>query len=184
MKIATNPSATAISNALSRNQRDMAVTMERLSTGLRINSAADDAAGLSIASKMTAQINSLDQAGRNINDAIGLLQTADAGLENIELTLQRILELSVQSASGAVSDDQRVMIGEEVAQLIASIDSTVESTSWNSLDLLNGNFKNKEFQIGVTNQDRKIFHWPMFLRKPYLTTLYLKFHSLTVISHH
>ena len=157
MKIATNPSATAISNALSRNQRDMAVTMERLSTGLRINSAADDAAGLSIASKMTAQINSLDQAGRNINDAIGLLQTADAGLENIELTLQRILELSVQSASGAVSDDQRVMIGEEVAQLIASIDSTVESTSWNSLDLLNGNFKNKEFQIGVTNQDRKNF---------------------------
>ena len=92
MKIATNPSATAISNALSRNQRDMAVSMERLSTGLRINSAADDAAGLSIASKMTAQINSLDQAGRNINDAIGLLQTADAGLENIELTLQRILE--------------------------------------------------------------------------------------------
>ena len=131
MKIATNIRALASSTSLATNQRDVAVAMERLATGLRINSAADDAAGLAIASKMTTQINGLDQAGRNINDAIGLLQTADAGLENIDLTLQRLRELSVQSASGAVSDEQRMMIGEEAVNLMASIDSIVESTKWN-----------------------------------------------------
>ena len=136
MKIATNIRALASSTSLATNQRDVAVAMERLATGLRINSAADDAAGLAIASKMTSQINGLDQAGRNINDAIGLLQTADAGLENIDLTLQRLRELSVQSASGAVSDEQRMMIGEEAVNLMASIDSIVESTKWNSIDLL------------------------------------------------
>ena len=93
MKIATNIRALASSTSLATNQRDVAVAMERLATGLRINSAADDAAGLAIASKMTTQINGLDQAGRNINDAIGLLQTADAGLEHIDLTLQRLREL-------------------------------------------------------------------------------------------
>ena len=155
MKIATNIRALASSTSLTTNQRDVAVAMDRLATGLRINSAADDAAGLAIASKMTSQINGLDQAGRNINDAIGLLQTADAGLENIDLTLQRLRELSVQSASGTVSNDQRMMIGEEVTQLMASIDSIVESTKWNSVDLLNGTFRNKEFQVGVNDNDRK-----------------------------
>jgi len=160
MKIATNIRALASSTSLATNQRDVAVAMERLATGLRINSAADDAAGLAIASKMTSQINGLDQAGRNINDAIGLLQTADAGLENIDLTLQRLRELSVQSASGAVSDEQRMMIGEEAVNLMASIDSIVESTKWNSIDLLNGTFRNKEFQVGVNDNERKSVSLP------------------------
>jgi len=160
MKIATNIRALASSTSLATNQRDVAVAMERLATGLRINSAADDAAGLAIASKMTTQINGLDQAGRNINDAIGLLQTADAGLENIDLTLQRLRELSVQSASGAVSDEQRMMIGEEAVNLMASIDSIVESTKWNSIDLLNGTFRNKEFQVGVNDNERKSVSLP------------------------
>lgn len=160
MKIATNIRALASSTSLATNQRDVAVAMERLATGLRINSAADDAAGLAIASKMTSQINGLDQAGRNINDAIGLLQTADAGLENIDLTLQRLRELSVQSASGALSDEQRMMIGEEAVNLMASIDSIVESTKWNSIDLLNGTFRNKEFQVGVNDNERKSVSLP------------------------
>ena len=160
MKIATNIRALSSSTSLATNQRDVAVAMERLATGLRINSAADDAAGLAIASKMTSQINGLDQAGRNIDDAIGLLQTADAGLENIDLTLQRLRELSVQSASGAVSDEQRMMIGEEAVNLMASIDSIVESTKWNSIDLLNGTFRNKEFQVGVNDNERKSVSLP------------------------
>ena len=107
MKIATNVSATITSNALSKNQRESEVAAERLSTGLRINSAADDAAGIAIASRMTSQINGLNQAARNINDAIGMLQTADSGMENIEQVLQRLRELIIQSASGSVTSNQR-----------------------------------------------------------------------------
>ena len=155
LKITTNHNATLALNALYNNEKALDASIERLSTGKRINSSADDASGLAIASKMTSQINGLDQAVRNINNAIGLLQTADNGLENIEQVLQRLRELSVQSASGAVSDDQRKMIGEEVTQLVASIDSIVETTKWNSVDLLNGTFQDKTFQIGANDNDQK-----------------------------
>lgn len=155
LKITTNHNATLAFNALYNNEKAVDASIERLSTGKRINSSADDASGLAIASKMTSQINGLNQAARNINNAIGLLQTADNGLENIEQVLQRLRELSVQSASGAVSDDQRNMIGEEVTQLVASIDSIVEATKWNSVDLLDGTFQDKTFQIGANDNDRK-----------------------------
>ena len=155
MKIATNVSATITSNALSKNQRESEVAAERLSTGLRINSAADDAAGIAIASRMTSQINGLNQAARNINDAIGMLQTADSGMENIEQVLQRLRELIIQSASGSVTSNQREMISVEVTQLVSSIDSIVENTRWNSMDLLNGTFLDRIIQVGANEADQK-----------------------------
>jgi flagellin len=155
VKIATNVSATITSNALSKNQRESEVAAERLSTGLRINSAADDAAGIAIASRMTSQINGLNQAARNINDAIGMLQTADSGMENIEQVLQRLRELIIQSASGSVTSNQREMISVEVTQLVSSIDSIVENTRWNSMDLLNGTFLDRIIQVGANEADQK-----------------------------
>ena len=155
MKIATNVSATITSNALSKNQRESEVAAERLSTGLRINSAADDAAGIAFASRMTSQINGLNQAARNINDAIGMLQTADSGMENIEQVLQRLRELIIQSASGSVTSNQREMISVEVTQLVSSIDSIVENTRWNSMDLLNGTFLDRIIQVGANEADQK-----------------------------
>lgn len=155
MKIATNVSATITSNALSKNQRESEVAAERLSTGLRINWAADDAAGIAIASRMTSQINGLNQAARNINDAIGMLQTADSGMENIEQVLQRLRELIIQSASGSVTSNQREMISVEVTQLVSSIDSIVENTRWNSMDLLNGTFLDRIIQVGANEADQK-----------------------------
>ncbi len=97
--INTNVSATITSNALAKNDRAMSQSMERLSTGQRINSASDDAAGLAIASKMTSQIRGLDQAVRNGNDAISMIQTADGALVEVSNMLQRMRELSVQAAS-------------------------------------------------------------------------------------
>jgi len=155
VKIATNVSATITSNALSKNQRESEVAAERLSTGLRINWAADDAAGIAIASRMTSQINGLNQAARNINDAIGMLQTADSGMENIEQVLQRLRELIIQSASGSVTSNQREMISVEVTQLVSSIDSIVENTRWNSMDLLNGTFLDRIIQVGANEADQK-----------------------------
>ncbi|NBS09707.1 MAG: flagellin FliC, partial [Betaproteobacteria bacterium] len=97
--INTNASALIAQNALTSNARASSTAMQQLSTGLRINGAKDDAAGLAIASRMTSQIKGLDQAVRNANDAISLLQTADGALSNVNDMLQRMRELSVQSAS-------------------------------------------------------------------------------------
>ena len=100
--INTNIAATITANALAKNDRAMTQTMERLSTGQRINSASDDAAGLAIASKMTSQIRGLDQAVRNGNDAISMLQTADGAMVEVSNMLQRMRELSVQGGNGTL----------------------------------------------------------------------------------
>ena len=105
--INTNIAATMTTNALSRNDRDMAATMERLSTGKSINSAKDDAAGLAVSSRMTAQIRGLDQAVQNANDAISMIQTADGASIEIGNMMQRMRELAVQASNGTVtSTDQ------------------------------------------------------------------------------
>ena len=98
--INTNATATITANALAKNERAMGQSMERLSTGLRINSASDDAAGLAISSKLTSQVRGLDQAQRNANDAISMIQTADGAAIEIDNMLQRMREVAVQAANG------------------------------------------------------------------------------------
>ena len=119
--INTNVAASITANALTKNERAMSQAMERLSTGQRINSASDDAAGLAISSRMTSQINGLNMAVRNANDAISMVQTADGALIEIEAMLQRMRELAVQSASGTMSSTDRTALQVEFKNLAAQI---------------------------------------------------------------
>ena len=105
--INTNVSATLASNAITRNDRAMSTAMERLSTGLRINSASDDAAGLAIASRMRSQVDGLEQAARNANDGISMIQTAEGAYIEVSNMLSRMKELAVQASSGTYSDTDR-----------------------------------------------------------------------------
>jgi flagellin len=157
--INTNISATLTANALTKNERAMSQAMERLSTGLRINSAADDAAGLAISSKMTSQINGLNQAARNSNDAISMLQTADGAYIEISNMLQRMRELSVQAATGTNTDDDIANLDLEFVALGASIDSIVANTQWNGMNVLDGTGGDGSgtftFQVGA-NADQEL----------------------------
>ena len=134
--INTNVAATITANALTKNERAMSQAMERLSTGLRINSAGDDAAGLAISSRMTSQIKGLDQAVRNANDAISMVQTADGALIEITNMLQRMKELAVQAASGTNSATDRDALNVEFAALIAAVEDIADDTQWNGSNLL------------------------------------------------
>ena len=119
--INTNVAASITANALTKNERAMSQAMERLSTGQRINNAGDDAAGLAISSRMTSQINGLNMAVRNANDAISLVQTADGAIVEIEAMLQRMRELAVQAASGTYSATDRDALEVEFDALQAAI---------------------------------------------------------------
>ena len=121
--------------------------MERLSTGVRVNSAKDDAAGLAIGQNMTSQIRGLNQAVRNINDGINLVQTAEGGLNSVSNMLQRMRELAVQAANGTYSDVQRAYLNKECQALQESISQVVDTTMWNDQKLLDGSFS-KPIQIG------------------------------------
>jgi len=147
--INTNVSATLTSNALAKNDRAMSQSMERLSTGQRINSASDDAAGLAIASKMTSQIRGLDQAVRNGNDAISMVQTADGALVEVSNMLQRMRELAVQSASDTNTSTDRTALNTEFTALTAQIEATMVNTQWNGQDLLDGDSSSLGFQVGA-----------------------------------
>jgi len=124
--IGTNVSALYSQNALKTNARSTATTMERLSTGVRVNNAKDDAAGLAIGQNMSSQIRGLDQAVRNINDGINLVQTAEGGLNSISNMLQRMRELAVQSANGTNSDVQRGYLNKECEQLQTAMDRSLK----------------------------------------------------------
>jgi flagellin len=145
--VGTNVSALYSQNALKTNARTTATTMERLSTGVRVNNAKDDAAGLAIGQNMTSQIRGLDQAVRNINDGINLVQTAEGGLNSISNMLQRMRELAVQAANGTNSDVQRGYLNKECEQLQTAIGQVVDTTMWNDQKLLDGSFA-KPIQIG------------------------------------
>ena len=151
--INTNISATLTANALTKNERAMGQTMERLSTGLRINSAADDAAGLAISSKMTSQINGLNQAARNSNDAISMLQTADGALIEVSNMLQRMRELAIQASSGTNTASDQSNLNTEFTSLKAGIESIVRNTQWNGENILAGGTAGaavaKNFQVGA-----------------------------------
>jgi flagellin len=136
--INTNVAASITANALTNNERAMSQAMERLSTGQRINSASDDAAGLAIASRMTSQINGLNMAVRNANDAISLVQTADGALVEVSSMLQRMRELAVQAASGTYSSTDKTALDTEYDQLRLQIQDINDDTQWNGTALLSG----------------------------------------------
>ena len=136
--INTNVSATLASNAIARNERAMSTAMERLSTGKRINSAADDAAGLAIASRMSSQVKGLEQAARNANDAISMTQTVEGAGKEILNILSRMKELAVQAGSCTYSDTDRDALDLEYQQLEAEITRIVSQTKWNKMELLDG----------------------------------------------
>ena len=136
--INTNVAAQLTANALTQNQRSMNQTMERLSTGSRINSASDDAAGLSIVSKMDAQITGLNAAARNANDAISMIQTADGATIEIDSMLQRMRELAVQSLNGTNTATDLTNLNNEFANLATEIERVVNTTEYNDTLILNG----------------------------------------------
>lgn len=147
--INTNVAATVTSNALAKNERAMGQAMERLSTGQRINSAADDAAGLAISSKMTSQIRGLDQAVRNANDAISMIQTADGAAIEITNMFQRMRELAVQSKNGTNTANDVTSLGVEFDALLAQINSIATNTQWNGKNILDGTNTPATFQVGA-----------------------------------
>ena len=136
--INTNVSATIASNAILRNDRAMGTAMERLSTGLRINSAKDDAAGLAISSRMKAAVSGLEMASKNANDAISMLEVAEGATLEISNMLIRMRELAVQSASGTYSDTDRKALDLEFTALLTEIDRVAKNTTWNTMSVLNG----------------------------------------------
>jgi len=131
------------------NNRALSTAMERLSTGKRINSAADDAAGLSIGTRMDAQVKGLNMAIKNANDAISVTQTAEGAMQEVTSILQRMRELSVQSANDTNSAEDRAFLQQEVTQLSSEIDRISSTTQFNGINVLDGSFKGKVFQIGA-----------------------------------
>jgi flagellin len=136
--INTNVSATLAANAILRNDRAMGTAMERLSTGLRINSAKDDAAGLAISTRMKAEVSGLEMAAKNANDAISMLEVAEGATLEISNMLNRMRELAVQSASGTYSDNDRGALDLEFGALMSEIDRIAKNTTWNTMSILNG----------------------------------------------
>ena len=154
--INTNIAAMTAANSIKTNDRSMAVAMERLSTGLRINSASDDAAGLAISTKMTSQIRGLDAAARNANDAISMIQVADGAASEITDMLQRMRELTVQSSNGVNSTTDRSNLDQEFKQLASAIDKISETTEFNGRKILNGDADGTgdstvTFQVGANS---------------------------------
>lgn len=138
---------------LSKTSDGLATSLQRLSSGLRINSAKDDAAGLAIASRFTTQIRGLDQAARNANDAISLSQTAEGALGEVSNNLQRIRELAIQSRNATNSSSDRDALQAEVAQLKSEVQRVAEQTTFNGLNLLDGSFTSQAFQVGSNQGD-------------------------------
>lgn len=151
LTVNTNVSALNGQRVLNSTQGSLATSMQRLSSGLRINSAKDDSAGLAISERFTAQIRGNDQAARNANDAISLAQTAEGDLDQIGESLQRIRELAVQSANATNSASDRQSINNEASQLLAEIDRIASGSSFNGTNLLDGTFTSKNFQVGANN---------------------------------
>lgn len=145
--INTNVKSLVAQNALTVNNRNLSKTMEQLSTGKRINSAADDAAGLAISNKMTSQIKGLNQAVRNANDGISMLQTAEGATQEITNMLQRMRELTVQAANDTYDSGDRTALAEEVAQLEDEITRIATNTKWNGMQIIASD-QDKNLQVG------------------------------------
>ena len=146
--INTNLKSLQAQDALNINNRKLSTAMQRLSTGTRINSAADDAAGLSISTRMDSQVRGLNMAIKNANDAMSVTQTAEGAIDEVTNILQRMRELSVQSASDTNNAEDRSNLNQEVEQLSAEIDRIAGTTQFNNMNILDGSFGGKIFQIG------------------------------------
>ena len=151
----TNVNASIAQAALARNERALGTAMEQLSTGRKISSAADNASGLAISARMTSQIRGLDQAVRNANDAVSMVNTAEGALDEITDMLQRVRELAVQSGTGTTSSNDRVFLDAEFDHLIAEIERVSANTQWNGRNILNGaaggaaTVSGVSFQVGM-----------------------------------
>jgi flagellin len=161
--INTNVNSLVAQQALTVNARSLNTTMEQLSTGKRINSAKDDAAGFAISNKMTSQIRGLDQAVRNANDGISMLQTADGAMTEVTNMMQRMRELGVQSANDSNTGENREYLDLEFQQLKGEIDRIIKNTQWNGVNVLDKSFDNNTtagkfiFQVGA-NSGQTISH--------------------------
>ena len=149
--INTNIKSMVAQNAMTVNNRALGKSMEQLSTGKRINSAGDDAAGLAIVNRMTSQIKALDQSVRNANDGISMMQTAEGATKEITNMLQRMRELSVQAANDSYSSTDRTAIAAEVTQLTSEITRVATNTQWNGMSILGGltAYSSMTFQVGT-----------------------------------
>ncbi|MBX9900264.1 MAG: flagellin [Burkholderiaceae bacterium] len=147
--INTNIASLNAQRNLTTSQSSLNTSLQRLSSGLRINSAKDDAAGLAISERFTSQIGGLDQAARNANDGISLAQTAEGDLAQIGNNLQRIRDLAVQSANATNSASDRLAIDGEVQALSAEIDRVAQNSAFNGVNLLDGSFTAQRFQVGA-----------------------------------
>lgn len=148
LTVNTNIASLTAQRNLTGSQNMLSTSLERLSSGLRINSAKDDAAGLAISERFNAQIRGLNQGVRNANDGISLAQTAEGALKEVTSNLQRIRELAVQSVNATNSASDRAALQAEVAQLVSEIDRVAVNTKFNGNSLLNGDFASKAFQVG------------------------------------
>lgn len=149
--INTNIASLNAQRNLNASQGDLATSLQRLSSGLRINSARDDAAGLAISERFTSQIRGLNQAARNANDGISLAQTAEGALAEVTNNLQRIRELAIQSSNATNSQTDRDALQTEVAQLLNEIDRVADQTQFNGVNLLDGSFTGAVFQVGANS---------------------------------
>ena len=157
MKINTNMAAQQILNNLNKADGKATNIMERLSSGLRINRAADDAAGLAIANKMDSQVRGLKQANRNAMDGISLIQTAEGAMNEVHSMLQRIRELTVQAANGTYTDEDREAISSEISELMNEMTAIQKNTEYNKKTLLNGSQSEIPLQVGAnSNQNLMI----------------------------
>ncbi|MGZ9043089.1 MAG: flagellin N-terminal helical domain-containing protein [Telluria sp.] len=147
--INTNIASLNSQRNLNASQSSLATSLQRLSSGLRINSAKDDAAGLAISDRMTSQINGLNQAARNANDGISLAQTAEGGLSTATDLLQRMRTLAVQAANGTNSASDRSSVQQEVSQLQQELNRVATSTQFNGQNVLDGTLNNAQFQVGA-----------------------------------
>ncbi|MEA5098048.1 MAG: flagellin, partial [Burkholderiaceae bacterium] len=147
--INTNIASLNAQRNLANSQSALNTALQRLSSGLRINNAKDDAAGLSISDRMTSQINGMNQAARNANDGISLAQTAEGSLSQVSTNLQRIRTLALQSANSTNSASDRSALNSEVQQLLSEIQRVSETTQFNGLNLLDGSFSSAQFQVGA-----------------------------------
>jgi flagellin len=153
MAITINSNITSLNaqRNLNNTTNTLSNSMKRLSSGLRINSAKDDAAGLSIANRMSSQVRGLNQAARNANDGISMAQVAEGAMQEVSNNLQRIRELAVQAASDSNSASDRAALNDEVTQLVEEINRVATTTSFNGTNLLDGTFGSKNIQVGAQN---------------------------------
>jgi len=160
LRIQTNVQSLAAQRSLSLNTASQNRSLERLSSGSRINRAGDDAAGLAISERLRATVRSLSQAIRNANDGVSLVQVAEGSLNEVTNILVRMRELSIQTASDTLSDVERSFVNKEVVQLKQEIDRITQATEFNGIKLLNGSAPVLEIQVGTMNnpmEDRFVF---------------------------